>query len=303
MASPVTPNSGRPAGRPGSPPSDPDPDRRGERRGRFNAGRHLLFASLRATRRLASDFKLAVGIFLIAGVLVALAGTWGFVEVASHVQRGSTQPFDDAVMQFMATHRVGWIERSLLEITALGTGLVVFMVVGVSAIFLTLTKHKYSAALLLVATFGGVLFNGVLKLFFDRPRPRIFPWITPVVSSSFPSGHAMSAAIVYSTVAYLAARLMVHRWARWLMMLFAFVIIVLIGASRIYLGVHYPSDVLGGFVIGFAWAGFCMASLEAIQIYARRNEPQELRHEEPPPPKDVEEGEAVQIEGGAAPTA
>lgn len=249
------------------------------------------------------DFRLAVGIFLIAGVIVALLGTWGFVEVALEVQKGSTQAFDEAVMRFMATHRIPWLERSLLEITALGTGLVVLMIVGVAAIFLTLTKHKYSAALLLVATFGGVLFNGLLKLSFDRPRPKIFPWITPVMSSSFPSGHSMSAAIVYATVAYLAARLMVHRWARWLTMLSAVLLILLIGASRIYLGVHYPSDVLGGFVIGFAWAGFCMASLEAIQLYARRSAPQELRHEEPPPPKDVEEAEAVAIEEGAAPTA
>ena len=139
---PPTPSARRPARPPADSSADSGADRRGARRARFDAGRHLLFASLRATRRLASDFKLAVGIFLIAGVIVALLGTWGFVEVASHVERGSTQPFDDAVMQFMATHRVGWIERSLLEITALGTGLVVFMIVGVSAIFLTLSKHK-----------------------------------------------------------------------------------------------------------------------------------------------------------------
>lgn len=278
---------------PAHPPVLPPADRRWAPRGRFEAKRHLLYAALRATRRVVHDVRLAVGIFLIAGVLVALAGTWGFVEVALEVQKGSTQPFDDSVMRFMAANRVPWLERAMVQITALGTGIVVFTIVGVAAIFLALTRHRYSATLLLVATLGGVLFNTLLKLSFDRPRPRIFPWITPVVSSSFPSGHAMSAAIVYATVAYLAARLMVHRWARWLMMSLALVLILLIGASRVYLGVHYPSDVLGGFVIGFAWAGFCMASLEAIQLYARRPK-------DPPPVTAIEEEQAAEIGAGVS---
>ena len=77
----------------------------------------------------------------------------------------------------------------------------------------------------------------------------------------------MSAAIVYSTVAYLAARLHRRKWARWLIMIAALILIVLISASRLYLGVHYPSDVIAGAAIGLAWAGFCMATLEAIQKF------------------------------------
>ena len=81
----------------------------------------------------------------------------------------------------------------------------------------------------------------------------------------------MSAAIVYSTVAYLAARLYRHAWQRWITMLIAAVVIVSISVSRLYLGVHYPSDVLAGAVVGLAWAAFCMATLEAIQKFAQRN--------------------------------
>jgi undecaprenyl-diphosphatase len=124
----------------------------------------------------------------------------------------------------------------------------------------------------------------VLKLGFDRPRPSIFVPVVHTVSSSFPSGHAMSAAIVYSTVAYLAARLHKRRWARWLVMTAALIVIALISFSRMYLGVHYPSDVIAGVVIGLAWASFCMATLEAIQKFGARHDPRILTQEKPAPP-------------------
>jgi undecaprenyl-diphosphatase len=93
----------------------------------------------------------------------------------------------------------------------------------------------------------------------------------------------MSAAIVYSTVAYLAARLHKRRWARWLVMTAAFLIIALISFSRLYLGVHYPSDVIAGVAIGLAWAGFCMATLEAIQKFGIHRDPRILKDERPAP--------------------
>jgi undecaprenyl-diphosphatase len=127
--------------------------------------------------------------------------------------------------------------------------------------------------------------SGLLKIGFDRPRRAIFLPQVHTVSSSFPSGHAMSAAIVYSTVAYLAARLHKRRWARWLVMSAAFVVIAMISISRLYLGVHYPSDVVAGLAIGLAWAGFCMATLEAIQKFGIRRDPRILRDERPAPPK------------------
>jgi undecaprenyl-diphosphatase len=161
----------------------------------------------------------------------------------------------------------------MVEITALGTGVVVMMIVAVAALFLVLTAHKYSAILLLASTFGGVILNAVLKLGFNRPRPTIVVPAIHAVSSSFPSGHAMSAAIVYTTVGYLAARLHKRAWARWLVMTVAFAVIALISFSRLYLGVHYPSDVFAGIVVGLAWAGFCMATLEAIQKFAIRRDP------------------------------
>lgn len=225
----------------------------------------------------------ALGIFLVAGVVVAAIGTFVFTEITEKVLAGSTQTFDDTVLRWIGAHHTKFLDSAMLEITALGTGAVVVVMVSIAALFLTLTRHKYSALLLLVATSGGGILGMILKLRFDRPRPHIFTWGTQALSSSFPSGHAMSATIVYATVAYLAARLEKHHWSRWLTMLFAAVVIVLICFSRLYLGVHYPSDVVAGVVIGLSWAAFCMATLEAIQRYSQRNHPEVTNDEAPPP--------------------
>jgi undecaprenyl-diphosphatase len=228
----------------------------------------------------------ALGIFLVAGAAIAAFGTWVFSELAETVMAGKTQSFDEAVLRWIFTRHTPALDAAMIEITALGTGTVVLMIVCVAALFLSLTKHKYSALLLLVATAGGLALDMVLKLRFDRPRPHVFAWGTNAVSSSFPSGHAMSATIVYSTVAYLAARLQRRQWARWVTMMIAIAVIALICFSRLYLGVHYPSDVLAGAVIGLSWAAFCMATLEAIQKFSQRRAPELMKHEAPAPASD-----------------
>ena len=259
-------------------------ERRGERRGLMSHYWNPFYGALRAAAMRADTFVGALEIFLVVGFVIALAGTFIFVGLASYVRTGATQSFDESVLRWMGAHHSKLTDSLMLEITALGTGMVVMMIVLVAGLFLVLTQHRYSALLLLVSTFGGLVLNTVLKMGFHRPRPQVIEWGTQAVSSSFPSGHAMSAAIVYSTVAYLAARLHRRLWARWAMMILALVLIVAISASRMYLGVHYPSDVVAGVVIGLAWAGFCMATLEAIQKYAERRAPEVMREEKPAPP-------------------
>ncbi|MEO5579680.1 MAG: phosphatase PAP2 family protein [Gemmatimonadaceae bacterium] len=225
-----------------------------------------------------------LGVFLVAGIIIAVTGAILFGKLAETVMQGSTQAFDESVLRWMARQHTPLADAFMLEITALGTGIVVMTIVGIAALFLSLTRHKYSAVLLVVATAGGLVLNSALKLFFDRPRPQVFAWGTHAVTSSFPSGHAMSAAIVYSTVAYLAARLHKYAWARAITLFVAGIIIILICASRMYLGVHYPSDVIAGATIGLAWAAFCMATLEAIQRYSQRGAP-EIQTDEMPAPE------------------
>ncbi|MDB4882168.1 MAG: phosphatase family protein, partial [Gemmatimonadetes bacterium] len=96
-------------------------------------------------------------------------------------------------------------------------------------------------------------------------------------------GHAMSATVVYGTVAYLLARLQKHVWSRTITLLLAVIMIALICLTRLYLGVHYPSDVIAGIVVGLAWSGFCMATLEASLVLARRRAPAAVVDEAPAP--------------------
>jgi undecaprenyl-diphosphatase len=261
-------------------------DRRERGRSRLHGAADVLYALLRTIGRHAQSFYAALGVYLVFGLAVAALAVWGFAALAEFVKEGATLKFDLAAMTWMESHRVALLDRFLLDVTALGTGLVVLMIVGVAALFLALTEHRYSAILLLVATAGGQLLNTVLKLFYDRPRPSNIEALTHTMSTSFPSGHAMSAVIVYGTVAYLAARLQKKFWERFFTMFAAVIIIVAIAASRVYLGVHYPSDVLAGTIVGAAWAAFCMAGLEAVRVFAGRFQPSELEHERDLDPRE-----------------
>ncbi len=249
-------------------------EHRAEQRGPLSSYSNPIYGALRASAARVDSLAGTLGVFLVGGLIVAVVGTAMFATLASGVQAGATQAFDESVIRWLAAHRTAALDAVMMEITTLGTSIVETMVITVAALFLVPTGHKYPAILLFASTFGGIVLNAVLKLGFNRPRPSIFIPLVHATSSSFPSGHAMSATIVYVTVAYLAARLHKRRWARWLVMTAAFVVIALISFSRTYLGVHYPSDVLAGIIIGLAWAGFCMATLEAIQKFGSRRDPQ-----------------------------
>src|SRR6476469_110606 len=248
-------------------------ERREGERGRFHPLWDVVFRGLRALGVRANSFYATVGVFLVIGVVIAIAGTLAFAEMGEWVQKGLTQSFDVAVLQWLHGHSTPLLTQIATELTYLGTGTVVLMIVAVAALFLWHTEHKHSARLLLAAVAGNILLNGVLKLVYHRARPSVFEWQTTAVSSSFPSGHAMSATVVYGTVAYLLMRLQKHHWSRVLTLFGAVIIILLICLTRLYLGVHYPSDVLGGVIVGLAWASFCMATLEAYIHVARRRAP------------------------------
>lgn len=258
-------------------------ERRHQERGPFRLGWDLLFRGLRVSYKHAHSFGTALGMLLVFGALVAVAGTYAFARLADLVREGYTQAFDEAVLRWMEAHQTPWLEDLMIEVTMLGTWIVVLSIVSIAALFLWLTRHRYSAMLLLIATAGGIGLNNILKIGFDRPRPQVFEWGTHVSSSSFPSGHAMSSAVVYFTVAYLAARLQKSHVARLATLAVAGVIVAAICFSRLYLGVHYPSDVVAGVLIGLSWAAFCMATLEAVQRFAKRNAKQVLKHEAPAP--------------------
>jgi undecaprenyl-diphosphatase len=262
-------------------------DRRAKYRGHLHLFWDALFKTLRFIAGHVRNVYAVVGIFIALGVVVAVGATVTFVAIAGEVREGETQQFDEAALRWIETHHTPFLDRAMLEITFLGTGLIVLTLVLVSGMFLWLTKHRHSALLLIVATLGSVVINNLLKAGFDRPRPQVFEVGQHTLSSSFPSGHAMSAAAVYMTVAYLAARLQRRRISRVLTLLAATTIVILIAFSRLYLGVHYPSDVGAGVVIGIAWAALCMAMLETTLLYGRRRSAT-LRAAEAPSPRDEE---------------
>ncbi|MEO6525852.1 MAG: phosphatase PAP2 family protein [Gemmatimonadaceae bacterium] len=258
-------------------------DRRGGPRRNLSIFWGLFYRGLRKLGARAENFYTTLGIFLLIGAIIAVAGTLAFAKLGEVVKAGTTQQFDTAVLRWIGARQTPFLTTFMTEVTPLGTGAVVLMIVGVTAAFLWHTEHKHSARLLLASTAGSILLNNVLKLFFNRDRPDVFVWQTHAASSSFPSGHAMSATVVYGTVAYLLARLQKHRWSRAITLSAAVLMIALICFTRLYLGVHYPSDVLGGIVVGLAWSGFCMATLEASLVLARRRAPAAVLHEAPAP--------------------
>lgn len=251
-------------------------------RGRTRLVWDFVFRSVRWLAAHVRNAYTTFGLLILGGLAIGVALTFAFAKIAGKVVSGSTTGFDDAAMKFMGSHQVPWIGNMMVELTMLGTGIVVAMIIAISALFLWLYDYRQSATLLLVTTIGGLILNAVLKLGFDRPRPQFFDWGTHAMSSSFPSGHAMSAAIVYPTVAYLATRLQKGHLSRLLTMLAAGVLVVLISLSRVYLGVHYPTDVAAGVIVGLAWSAFCMTTLEVAQLYAKRNAPAMVEGEHPP---------------------
>jgi undecaprenyl-diphosphatase len=255
------------------------------RRGPLVVPRDLLYRWLRWAAAHFRSVYTVLGLFLSLGLLATMLATGFFVVVSRAMLGGRTQQMDIAFMQRIEYLHTPLLDVAALEITALGSITVVALVAAIASALLWTSEHRWSVLLLWAAIAGGTVLNLMLKAGFDRPRPDVFVWrIDYVGQSSFPSGHATLAMVMYWTLAYLISRLERPRLLRLLTWTGAAVLIVLIAASRVYLGVHYPSDVVAGVVLGFVWATICAAGIEVIR-YFRHREPQ-LRRDE----KDLDRG-------------
>jgi undecaprenyl-diphosphatase len=160
------------------------------------------------------------------------------------------------------------------DITALGSfavlGIVLFAVAG----YLLLARKRAAGWLVLAVVFGDIAVNSLLKLEFARPRPDFIAPAARVFTASFPSGHATMSAITYLTLAALLARTTASRQLRVYFITIGIMLTLLVGVSRIYLGVHYPTDVLAGWCIGSAWAMGCWAIMIRLQREGRAEPPQ-----------------------------
>lgn len=195
-------------------------------------------------------------------VLAVIAGAfWAFVGIAEEMVEGDLHAFDEAVMLALRVpgqpdNPIGGpeIEIAMRDLTALG-GVTVLTLMTVSVlVYLLLVRQRGSAALLAVSIAGGQALSHLAKLGFGRPRPDLVSHAVEVSTSSFPSGHSMMSAVTYLTLAVMLARADGRHKIRVFYIVVAAVLAMLVGISRVYLGVHWPSDVLAGWSLGAAWA-------------------------------------------------
>lgn len=209
---------------------------------------------------------------LLLAALVAVLVVHGFVELAQEVREGDTQAFDEWAMRSLRraddpSMPIGpwWLREVGLDLTALGSFAVLLLFSATVVGFLLLQRRRRMALLVTIAVAGGMLLNTGLKQLFLRQRPSVVPHLREVLTPSFPSGHAAASAVVYLTLGALLAGYVKGRYTKAYVLAVAMALTALVGASRVYLGVHYPTDVLAGWSVGLVWALACWTVERTLQ--------------------------------------
>lgn len=208
---------------------------------------------------------------LLGAVCLVGALLWGFVAIADEVMEGSTHAMDEAI--FMALHDADgspwgprWLEEVGRDLTALG-GVAVITIVSLSVVgflaFHRRWREVWSVALPLAA---GIALSNLLKFVFERPRPDLVPHLSETYTSSFPSGHAMMAAVTWLTLGALVAEMSSHRRMKLYVVGIAVLVVLLVGVSRVYVGVHWPTDVLAGWTVGAMWSVVCWLVVRYVDM-------------------------------------
>ena len=199
-----------------------------------------------------------------------------FLKFASEVAEGETLGFDRAIMQWMRDHAGGPAMRTtMLDITALGGTAVLTIVTVAVAGFLIVVRKSATAGFVAASVIGGTAISFGLKAIFARPRPDLVEHLVYVDTSSFPSGHAMNSAVVYLTLGMLLASTQQRHAPRIYLITIAILLTLAVGISRVYLGVHWPSDVIAGWCVGAVWAGLCALAGQWLQRRHRIEAPGE----------------------------
>ena len=207
----------------------------------------------------------------LAALVVATAGIWAAVALSEAVREGETGRWDRWLLEIgrrpddLGVMRgPSWLPEMVRDVTALGSVVVLAAATAGVIGFLWLSNKHTTAVFLAVATLGGGIVSAGLKLIFERPRPEIVPHLAHVSSASFPSGHSMMAAVTYLTLGGLIMAVVEDRRLKMYVLALAVTLSILIGVSRVLLGVHYPSDVLAGWTFGLAWSEACWLAHAAL---------------------------------------
>ncbi|MEO9782222.1 MAG: phosphatase PAP2 family protein [Sedimentitalea sp.] len=208
----------------------------------------------------------------LLGIIVV--AVWTLAELTDEVVEGSTRNLDRDILLLLRapsdlSDPIGpwWLEEMGRDITALGGVAVLTLTTLIVSMFFLLLRRWASVLYILVTVGGGILISSIAKDYFDRPRPDLVPHDAIVHTASFPSGHAMMAAIVYLSLGVLIARVQPRFVLKLYVMSVAILLTLFVGVSRIYMGVHWPTDVAAGWLAGGAWAMICLI---VARILARR---------------------------------
>lgn len=217
---------------------------------------------------------------MLIGFLAIMAGVFLFLKLGSEIMEGESFAIDRMVLEGLRTSTdravpIGprWLELAMIDITAMGGVTVLTLLTALTAGYLLASRKAGTVLFLVAAIGGGAIVSSILKSGYVRPRPDLVQHLVEVHSTSFPSGHAMNSAITYLTLGVLLARAEKDRRVRIYLMSVAIVLTLIIGTSRVYLGVHWPSDVVAGWCVGACWAALCSIVARALQRAHRIEQP------------------------------
>ena len=226
----------------------------------------------RTSKRIPVESRLLVLLAIVA------MGSLLFLHLASEISEGDTMAFDRAILlafrvpgepsQPAGPH---WLLKVMTEMTVLGGGTILTTMTAMVGAYLLAAGRRRTALVVIAAVSGGAILSTILKHIFERPRPELVAHFVNVNSASFPSGHAMNSAVIYLTLATLLAKTERSRAVRIYLISMALLLTLIIGVSRVYLGVHWPTDVIAGWCVGSLWALLC--SLVADRFQRRRSLP------------------------------
>jgi len=202
------------------------------------------------------------------GLLIAAFALWGFYEIAEEVLERETQSIDTRILLTIRQWHTPLLDRVMVVITNIGNPSVLLVASLLLAAFLLWRKQRAETVTLSIAAIGALGLNTVLKELFARSRPELWQRTVDVNFYSFPSGHAMMSVVVFGIIGYLLAT----HLPRWRMTIATVTVLLVcaIGFSRLYFGVHWPTDIVAGYSAGIVWLVACILSLE---IWKRRYQP------------------------------